>query len=61
MYVDMIGKVTLAEAQQGRRQARDLLRLSGVDAPEQLSQQARGLMYRLAVLLVALAAQFELS
>ena len=61
MYVDANGKGTPAEAQHGRRRARDLLRLSGVGAPEQLSQQARGLMYRLAVLLVALETQLELS
>lgn len=61
MHDDVNGKVPPAEAKQGRRQARDLLRLCGRDAPEQLSQQARGLMYRLVVLLVALETQLELS
>ena len=61
MHDDVNGKVPPAEAKQGRQQARDLLRLSGVEAPEQLSQRARGLMYRLAVLLVALEMQLELS
>jgi hypothetical protein len=61
MHIDMNGKVIPAEAQQGWQQARDLLRLSGAEAPDQLSQRARALMYRLAVLLVALEIQSELA